>query len=577
MVGAGARFGRGRGAPGHHFGCMYLPVHGVLEYHYSMQRDTLRIVLLYVLGALAVVVPISTAGWLAEHESHLREQDSAAAMAGELLRRTDKITEQLRSAFAELRKSSQAEHCTDQQIGLMRAQVIRSNLLLDIGYQQGDALICSSFGRDRVPLGPITYTGANGAIVRVGVHHPLAPDSPLIVVTDPKSDYAALVSQALLIDSVPNDGSVTAGMIGVKSRRILAERGTFNPEWLRTIADAYELTFYDGTNVVAWRRSAQTDYAAFAAIGPRRIQQHQREIFLLLMPMGLAAAAVLCFVMMRLARFRASMPSLLKSALKGRREFFLVYQPIVELGSGEWRGVEALLRWRRPSGELISPDVFIPIAERNHLMEAVTRLLLETVEKEAGVLLRARPELHIALNLSAEDFCCPDIVERLNAMIQRMQIRPGNLQLEATERVFMNIEASRRNLQQLRALGIHVAIDDFGTGYSSLSYLHSLEADLLKIDKAFVGPIGTGAVTSEVVRHIIEMARSLNMTMVAEGVETVAQADYLRTQGVQYGQGWLFARPMGMGQVLRELGLGEGADLERSGVFGARVERPDEA
>ena len=520
-----------------------------------MYRDTPRIVLLYVLGALAVIVPVVTAGWLAEHESRLREQDRAATMASELLQRTDKITEQLRDAFTELRKVSQADRCSDQLIQLMRALVIRSNLLIDVGYEQGNTLVCSSFGRDAMPLGPPTYTGANGAIVRVGVHHPLAPDSRLIVVTDSKTGYAALVSQALLIESVPGDGTVTAGMIGVRSRTILAERGYFNPDWLRTIGGSYEITFYDGINVVAWRRSLHTDYAAFAAIGPLRIHQRQHDILLVLMPLGLAAAGLLCFVMVRLARLRTSMPNLLRSALKSRKEFSLAYQPIVELQSGHWRGVEALLRWKRPNGEIISPDVFIPIAESNHMMEAVTELLLDTVEKEAGKLLRSRPEFHIALNLSAHDFCRPDIVERLNGMIQRMQISPGNLQVETTERVFMNIEASRQNLERLRASGIHVAIDDFGTGYSSLSYLHSLDADLLKIDKAFVGPIGTEAVTREVIRHIIEMARSLNMAMVAEGVETAAQADFLRARGVQYGQGWLFAKPMPMPQLLHQMGL----------------------
>jgi c-di-GMP phosphodiesterase len=142
-------------------------------------------------------------------------------------------------------------------------------------------------------------------------------------------------------------------------------------------------------------------------------------------------------------------------------------------------------------------------------------------------------------------------------MIQRMRIAPGNLQVEATERAFMNIEASRRNLQLLRALGTRVAIDDFGTGYSSLAYLHSLEADGLKIDKSFVNTIGTQAVTSEVIRHIIEMARSLKMGMVAEGVETPDQADFLRAQGVEYGQGWLFAKPMRMEQLLRQMGLSD--------------------
>lgn len=531
------------------------PTQRTIAYHPWMHRDTLRIALLYVLGALAVIVPLATAGWTASHESRLREQDRAATIAGNLLQRTDKITEQLRRVFTALTDAPPSEPCSDQRIALMQSLVIRSNLLIDVGYAQGNDLLCSSFGRNTVSLGPPTYTGANGAIVHVGVHHPLAPDSQLIVVTDSRSGYTAMVSQELLIDSVPTDGTVIAGMIGVKSRGILAERGTFNPDWLRIIGGAYEMTFYDGANVVAWRRSRHTDYAAFAAIGPQRIEQGQHEILLVLMPMGLVAAGLLCFVMVRLARLRTSMPSLLRSALKSRKQFFLAYQPIVDLQTGRWRGVEALLRWRRPNGEIIGPDVFIPIAESNRLMAAVTELLLDIIEKEAGKLLRSRPEFHIALNLSADDFCRPDLLERLDAMIRRMQIRPANLQMEATERVFMNIEASRRNLQQLRERGIQVAIDDFGTGYSSLSYLHSLEADLLKIDKAFIAPIGTQAVTSEVIRHIIEMARSLNMAMVAEGVETAAQADYLRAQGVQYGQGWLFDKPMPMALLLRRMGL----------------------
>ena len=190
-------------------------------------------------------------------------------------------------------------------------------------------------------------------------------------------------------------------------------------------------------------------------------------------------------------------------------------------------------------------------------MGRITDAVLKIFESEAGELLRARRDFHISLNLSAEDICNPEIVDRLRAMIARMRISGSNLHVEATERVFMNIEASRRNIRQLRAAGIQVAIDDFGTGYSSLSYLHNLELDRLKIDKSFVDTIGTEAVTSQVVRHIIEMAKSLNMQMIAEGVETAAQAEFLRSHGVQYAQGWLFSKPISMEQLMAQLS-GEG-------------------
>jgi sensor c-di-GMP phosphodiesterase-like protein len=154
-----------------------------------------------------------------------------------------------------------------------------------------------------------------------------------------------------------------------------------------------------------------------------------------------------------------------------------------------------------------------------------------------------------------------------------MGIEGRNLQVEATERVFMNVEASRRNIRLLRASGIKVAIDDFGTGYSSLSYLQNLELDCLKIDKTFIDTIGTEAVTSEVVRHIIEMAKSLNMQMIAEGVETTAQAEFLRGHGVQYCQGWLFSKPLTMGQLLTQMRIDQIQSLGDARVAAAEASR----
>ena len=517
-----------------------------------MQRERRRALLLYAGAAVAIIVPIVAAVWLAEQQSLVRQERRAASFAAEILQRTDRIGEQVRAAFMELRATDAQDPCSDQNIELMRGLVISSNLLVDVGYIKDDVLVCSSFGREPIPVGPPTYTSATGYVLRVGVRHPLAPETRLVIGSDPQSGYAALISQSLPVDALTDESNVALGLMSAQRKQVLTQRGPFNPQWIQRIGSSAEGSFYDGSELIVWKRSVRGDYVAFAAIGRNRIEEDQRRIVLVLLPVGAAAAALLVLVAVRLARFETSMPRLLRNAIK-TSELFLVYQPIVDLATGAWVGAEALLRWRRPNGELIGPDLFIPIAESTRLMGRITDAELKIFESEAGELLRSRNDFHISLNLSAEDICNPEIVDRLRAMIARMRISGSNLHVEATERVFMNIEASRRNIRQLRAAGIQVAIDDFGTGYSSLSYLHNLELDRLKIDKSFVDTIGTEAVTSQVVRHIVEMAKSLNMQMIAEGVETAAQAEFLRSHGVQYAQGWLFSKPISMEQLMAQL------------------------
>jgi sensor c-di-GMP phosphodiesterase-like protein len=516
-----------------------------------MQREKAWLVLLYGVAAVAILLPIAVAIRLADYQSLQREQQHAAAIAADIIRRSDQISDQIGVALSEL-GAMHADPCSDGSIAHMRSLVIRSNLLIDVGYVMGDELTCSAFGRHAVAVGPPSYVSAYGFVVRVGVRHPLALETRLLIVVDPKSSYAAVVSQGLPIDIIPAESNLIVGLINVAPAAYLAQRGALRPAWLRRIDSSGSGTFYDGTNVVVWQRSAARDYVAIAAIGQGRIEEDHRRIILVLLPIGVGAAGLLVIVVVRVARFRMSTPSLLKNAIK-KRELSLVYQPIVNLQSGKWTGVEALLRWRRTNGEQIPPDVFIPVAESTQLMQKLTDCVFHLIEQDASKLFRARPDFYIALNLSAQDICSQDIVDRLRSLIQRMGIETHNLHIEATERIFMNEEASRRNIGLLRALGIKVAIDDFGTGYSSLSYLQHLELDYLKIDKSFVDTIGTEAVTSEVVRHIIEMAKSLNLQMVAEGVETPAQADFLRQHGVQYCQGWLFAKPMTMGQLLTQM------------------------
>ena len=259
--------------------------------------------------------------------------------------------------------------------------------------------------------------------------------------------------------------------------------------------------------------------------------------------LGFVLAAIWVYVVLRYSRHRLSLSTELRQAI-ARGGVQAHYQPVIELKSGRCVGAEALARWVRKDGEMVRPDLFIPLAEESGLVPDITLAILAATLRDLGDLLRKEPNLCININLAPEDLQGENFYTALAASLAKAGINTTCIKLEITERAMVNTDESRKLISQFRRQGHQVAVDDFGTGYSSLAYLESFELDTLKIDKTFVDAIGTEAVTNAVTGHVIDMAKSLQLDTVAEGIETVQQATWLIEQGVEYGQGYLYSRPL---------------------------------
>jgi EAL domain-containing protein (putative c-di-GMP-specific phosphodiesterase class I) len=235
----------------------------------------------------------------------------------------------------------------------------------------------------------------------------------------------------------------------------------------------------------------------------------------------------------------------LRQALE-RSEFVLHYQPVVALGNGMITGCEALVRWSHPTRGLLLPDNFIPLAEETGLIVPLGDWVLRTACGQLQEWLRAGfPRLDLAVNLSACQFNHRDLGKVVATALRQSGLDPRLLKLELTERMLMAYsEQTLRTIETLRSLGIELSIDDFGTGYSSLAYLRRFPCQSLKIDRSFVSGVTTHPDDASIATAIISLAHHLRMKVIAEGIETEEQRQFLEREGCDGGQGYLFSRPV---------------------------------
>ena len=234
----------------------------------------------------------------------------------------------------------------------------------------------------------------------------------------------------------------------------------------------------------------------------------------------------------------------LKKALE-KKEFRLYYQPKLDLVSGDIVGIEALIRWEHPEKGVISPLEFIPLAEETGLIIPIGEWVLRSACEQSVAWQKAG--LHpmiMAVNLSASQLYQPDLIEKVQQILEETELLPEFLELEITESMMMNIQQALPILHNLKKLGVRISLDDFGTGYSSLSYLREIPIDIIKIDQSFVRNCTTDPKDATIVKTIIAMAHQLNLVPVAEGVETKDHLIFLQQNLCNKAQGYLFSKPV---------------------------------
>ncbi len=418
----------------------------------------------------------------------------------------------------------------------MTSPYVRSINLRDLDGQ----LLCSSYLQADLPIRPDNSHRAVRLEMLSGTR--LAPDVPILVLREQTGPYhvSSVVDLRYLAGSMRMADNYLPVYLRVGKRWVgmdshVYEQAPAKLGLVQTSANSgrYDVTVVSGLPMGEGLRRLLTDY----------------PLLLALLALIGALAAYSSYQMQRRAD---PMQSEMRFGLV-HAEFDPWPQPLVDAQTGHWIGAEVLMRWRHPQQGLVPPNLFIPAAEDNGLIVPMTRMLMQ---KTAAALRRAAlpPACHIGFNVCARHLEEGDILQDCRDFLEAFPPGAVRLVLELTERQPVPDTPRMDALwDELHRLGVWIAIDDFGTGHSSLAYLQTLHVDELKIDQSFVAGIGTDSLTHNILDSVLALAVKLDMTIVAEGVETEAQQRYLSDNGAHLLQGYLFAKPMPLADFIQQL------------------------
>ncbi|WP_417283007.1 EAL domain-containing protein [Comamonas sp.] len=515
-----------------------------------MVKRRTKIMVMACVGAwLAFSLPVGASIYLAWVQGHKETNGFLALATRGVLNRSAVLRFQANAAIDQLVAEDYEVACSEADLERMRAVAAVSSYLQGVGRIRVNLLECSTLGgSEAIDIGAPDRNYPLPGMPRFwdAIKLPQNP-APMFSVFS-RAGYAVIYLPELVSDVTVSPG-MAVGQFSVSDQKIIQSMGEVDEAWIQQFKNVETFFEDDQGRRVSIKPSDLGTTAAFAAMPREQVRSYVDGAAARMIPVGVIIGALLALVVLLRARYQLSFKARLREALR-RKEFHMVYQPVMDLRTNRCVGAEALIRWSPPDEQPVSPAVFIPEAESHGLIKQVTAQVMEMVARDSVALITAYPHTHIAINFSAEDLHSPQMEGQLATLLQHAGAQSRNILIEATERGLMQPDKAKGRLVSVRAQGFKVAIDDFGTGSSSLSYLATYDLDLLKIDKMFVDSFEQNSSTSKVALHIIEIARTLGLEMIAEGVETERQRDTLRAAGVQYAQGWLFARPMPMGDLM---------------------------
>jgi sensor c-di-GMP phosphodiesterase-like protein len=494
-------------------------------------------------------------------------ESSLEPYARKILAQSDSAVTESRATLATI-SASKFEPCSDAEIGWLRQLVYQTQYIKESGRMSDGRITCSTtLGRPEktIALPKPDFSRADGTRVyrdfapfHIPGQHVLTVQlgGAFIVYNPYPLQGTSGSAMHLTLTGIDKAGGESGHVIG-DSPQVAADSLTQDGE--TRAADRMYVT----------RCSASRFGCITASISIPEALQANRAEFHAYIASGCLGGALFGLAISFFYRRNKAIEMQLRRAIR-REALGVVYQPIVELPSGRIVGAEALARWTDEDGFNVGPDVFIPIAEERGFVGDITRLVIKRCLRDFGKAMQTIPGFRVNINITPTDLANPRFLRLLERYIRWAEVPASSLGIEITESGTAGHELAREAISVLHQRGHVVHIDDFGTGYSSLARLNDLAIDVVKIDRAFTKAIGTEAVTVSIMPQILAMAETLNLQVIAEGIETPEQAGYFSiARRPILAQGWLFGRPVSAEDF--HLKLAENAER-----FGAREKNEEE-